>query len=83
VEEDVPGAALGDRLPEELTVPELQRWLACRGASRSGCKRLIQRVKDYIQSGMGKDIVDPDKAESMEVKGGALVLSWELVTCHH
>jgi len=40
-------------------------------------------VKDYIQSGMGKDIVDPDKAESMEVKGGALVLSWELVACHH
>lgn len=69
VEEDVPGAALRDRLLEELTVPELQRWLACWGASRSECKcQLIQRVKDYVQSRMGKDIVDPDKGEIMEAK---------------
>jgi len=75
VEEDVPGAALGDRLPEELTVPELQRWLACRGASRSGRKRqLIQRVRDYMQSGMSKHIVDPDKGENMEVKRRRLVI---------
>ena len=68
-EEDVPGASLGDRLPEELTVPELKRWLACRGASRTGHKQqLIERVKDYIQSGMNKHIVDPDKGENMEVK---------------
>ena len=41
-EDDVPGAALGRKLPEELKVP---RWLACRGASRTGLKpQLIPAV---------------------------------------
>ena len=49
-EEDVPGASLGTlpdgsvRKPKLLTVPELKRWLACRGARRSGNKaELVQR----------------------------------------
>lgn len=66
--EDVPGASLGDRQPEELTVLELKWWLACRGATRSGLKALVQQVKDYIQSGLQKHIIDPDKGENMEVK---------------
>ena len=43
-EEDVPGAGLGywpdrkERKPNDLCVPELKRWLACRGARRSGKK---------------------------------------------
>ena len=28
-EDDVPGASLGMKQPEELKVPELKRWLAC------------------------------------------------------
>jgi len=38
--EDVPGGALadGNRQPDELKVPELKRWLACWGASRTGLK---------------------------------------------
>ena len=68
-EEDVPGASLRDRLFEELTVPELKQWLACRAASRTGRKQqLIERVKNYLQSGMNKNIVDPNKGENMEVK---------------
>ena len=49
-EDDVPGASLGKRLdgsvrePHELCVPELKRWLACRGARRSGNKaELVHR----------------------------------------
>ena len=33
-EDDVPGESLRGREPGLLTVPELKRWLACRGASR-------------------------------------------------
>ena len=33
-EDDVPGESLRGREPGLLTVPELMRWLACRGASR-------------------------------------------------
>ena len=50
-EEDVPGASLGKhadgrvRKPHELCVPELKRWLACRGARWSGNKAdLVQRL---------------------------------------
>ena len=50
-EEDVPGASLGKhadgrvRKPHELCVPELKRWLACRGARRSGNEAdLVQRL---------------------------------------
>ena len=43
-ESDVPGASLNDRRPEDLTVVELKRWLACRGAHRSGTKpELVKR----------------------------------------
>ena len=43
-ERDVPGASLGRnpdgsaRTPGLLTIPELKRWLACRGARRTGKK---------------------------------------------
>ena len=44
-EADVPGASLHGRDPGMLTVPELKRWLACRGASRRGRKAdLVLRV---------------------------------------
>ena len=33
-EDDVPGESLRGREPGLLTVPQLKRWLACRGASR-------------------------------------------------
>ena len=60
-EDDIPGAALGARQPEELKVPELKRWLACRGASRTGLKaQLVQRVNEDIQSGLSKRVIDPD-----------------------
>ena len=49
-EEDVPGASLGKfpdgtpRTVNQLTVPELRRWLACRGARRKGNKaELVDR----------------------------------------
>ena len=42
-------------------VPELKRWLACRGASRSGNKAaIIECVNDYIRRGSAKRLVDPD-----------------------
>ena len=48
-EADVPGASLHGRDPGMLTVPELKRWLACRGASRRGRKAdLVLRVSEYI-----------------------------------
>ena len=60
-EDDIPGAALGARQPEELKVPELKRWLVCRGASRTGLKaQLVQRVKEDIRSGLSKHVIDPD-----------------------
>ena len=37
-EEDVPGAPLNGRKPEQLKVPELKNWLACRGAPTKGKK---------------------------------------------
>ena len=68
-EDDIPGAALGARQPEELKVPELKRWLACRGASRTGLKaQLVQRVKDYIRSGLSKRVIDPDNGANLDVK---------------
>ena len=43
-EEDVPGASLNGRKPEQLKVPELKLWLACRGALTKGRKaELIER----------------------------------------
>lgn len=67
--EDVPGAALGKRQPDELKVPELKRWLACRDASRTGLKpQLVQRVKEYQRSGFAKRVIDPDKGANLDVK---------------
>ena len=46
VDEDcIPGASLRGRKPEQLTVPELKRWLSCRkGASLKGRKAdLVER----------------------------------------
>ena len=37
-ERDIPGASLGGRDPGQLKVPELKRWLLCRGASTKGKK---------------------------------------------
>ena len=37
-EEDVPGASLTGRDPGTLKIPELKRWLQCRGASIRGKK---------------------------------------------
>ena len=43
-EVDIPGASLGGKRPEDVTVPGLKRWLACRGASHSGRKaELVER----------------------------------------
>ena len=42
---DIPGASLNGRTPAQLTVPQLKRWLACRGASVGGRKvELVQRL---------------------------------------
>ena len=35
---DVPGASLNGREPSALKIPELKRWLLCRGASVNGKK---------------------------------------------
>ena len=44
-EEDIPGAKLPRENAEECTVPQLRRWLLCRGAKTSGKKsRTRQKV---------------------------------------
>ena len=35
---DVAGASLNGRSPSQLTVPQLKRWLQCRGTSTKGRK---------------------------------------------
>ena len=37
-EKEIPGASLDGGDPSELKVPELKRWLACRGAPQKGKK---------------------------------------------
>ena len=37
-EADVPGASLNGKKPNDLTVPQLKRWLICRNASIKGKK---------------------------------------------
>ena len=37
-EKDIPGASLCGRDPSELKIPELKRWLACRGTPLKGKK---------------------------------------------
>ena len=72
-EADVPGASLHGRDPGMLTVPELKRWLACRGASRRGRKAdLVLRVSEYIAAGLDKEIVDPDGGANVERKRAQL-----------
>ena len=44
VEDDVRGASLKGGSPDDLSVPGLKRWLACRGARRHGRKpELVER----------------------------------------
>ena len=40
-EDDVPGASLNGRRPEQLKVPELKLWLACRAAPTRGKKAVL------------------------------------------
>ena len=68
-EEDIPGAALGGRDPGVLSVAELKRWLACRGASRRGRKaELVLRVTEYIATGLDQQLIDPDGGANVERK---------------
>ena len=62
-EDDIPGASLLGRKPEELKTAELRLWLKCRGDSCKGLKtkaELVKRVHEYITTGKDKDVVDPD-----------------------
>ena len=44
MESDIPGASLKGRQPNDLTVPELKRWLSCRGGTVRGTKAdLVKR----------------------------------------
>lgn len=45
-EEDIPGAKLPRGKAEECTVPQLRRWLLCRGAKTSGKK--AELVKRFV-----------------------------------
>ena len=43
-EEDIPGASLQKKKPENLKNEELRRWLKCRGGSVSGNRvQLLER----------------------------------------
>ena len=62
-EDDIPGASLLGRKPEELKNSELRLWLKCRGDLGKGLKtkaELVKRVYEYIRNGKDKNIVDPD-----------------------
>ncbi|XP_022809544.1 uncharacterized protein LOC111346525 [Stylophora pistillata] len=62
IEEDIPGAKLRRENVEECTVPQLRRWLLCRGAKTSGKKAdLVKRYNDYVKGGLHlKTLRDPD-----------------------
>ena len=47
-ENDIPGASLLGRKPEELKVEELKFWLKCRGDSGKGLKTKAELAKRYI-----------------------------------
>ena len=48
-EKDIPGASLRGRDPSELKIPELKRWLACRGTPLKGKKAdLVARFVTYV-----------------------------------
>ena len=58
-ENDVPGASLLGRKPEELSNSELKFWLKCRGDTGKGLKtkaELVKRVYDYFKTGKDKEI---------------------------
>ena len=62
-ENDIHGASLLGRKPEELSNLELKFWLKCRGDTGKGLKtkaELVKRVYDYFKTGKDKEIVDPD-----------------------
>ena len=62
-EDDIPGASLLGRKPEELKNSELKFWLKCRGDTGKGLKtkaELVKRVHEYIRTGKDKQVVDPD-----------------------
>ena len=62
-ENDIPGASLLGRNPEELKTSELRFWLKCRGDVGKGLKtkaELVKRVCDHIRTGKDKHVVDPD-----------------------
>ena len=81
-EADVPGASLHGRDPGMLTVPELKRWLACRGASRRGRKAdLVLRVSEHIVAGLDKEIVDPDGGANVERKRAQLICVLCMLLC--
>ena len=55
-EKDIPGASLNVRDPSELKIPELKRWLACRGAPQKGKKanlvaRFVEISSDHVHIG--------------------------------
>ena len=57
-ENDVPGASLLGRKPEELENSELKFWLKCREDTGKGLKtkaELVKRVYEYIQSELKSD----------------------------
>ena len=58
-ENDIPGASLLGRKPEELKISELKFWLKCRGDVGKGLKTKAELVK-YIRTGKDKQVVDPD-----------------------
>lgn len=77
-ENDIPGASLQGRIPEQLKNEELRFWLKCRGDPCKGLKtkaQLVKRVHEYIQNGKDKAVVDPDPnkiySRRKEVQGPA------------
>ena len=63
MENDIPGASLLGRKPEELKTSELRFWLKCHRDVGKGLKtkaELVKRVRDYIQTDKDKHVVDPD-----------------------
>ena len=56
-EEDVPGAILPRKIPEERTVKKLQRWLLYRGAKTTGKKVLVNPSLTLAPSSTSKPCV--------------------------
>ena len=76
-ENDIPGASLLGRKPEELKISELKFWLKCRGDAGKGLKmkaELVKRVYEYVRTGKDKQVVDPDP-HKIERRSKARVLS--------